>query len=60
MTFRVVNLSSGEIRAELANVKQALTRCDELAKKGGYKDIWGVVKLVTLYETKLGQREDTD
>lgn len=59
MTFRVVNLSTGEIRAELEDLKQALAHCDQLAQEGGYRESWGVVKLVTIYETKPERQEQT-
>ena len=60
MTFRVINFSTEEIRAELGEVKDALAVCDAMAKEGGYTEIWSVVQMVTVYETKLGQPEQTN
>ncbi len=51
MTFRVINLTRGEVVAELHRADQALQLADILAADCKYREQFAVVELVTLYET---------
>jgi hypothetical protein len=54
-SYRVVNFSTGEIRAELHDLELAKQLADQLANDGPPGQVWGVIELVTVYET---QRKD--
>ncbi|MGY8677301.1 hypothetical protein Q2941_05720 [Bradyrhizobium sp. UFLA05-153] len=51
MTFRVINLTKGEIVAELHKADQAMQLADTLAADCQYQEQFAVVALVTIYET---------
>ncbi|MCP3472311.1 hypothetical protein NLM33_18510 [Bradyrhizobium sp. CCGUVB1N3] len=51
MTFRVINLTKGEIVAELHRADQAMQLADALAADCLYREQFAVVELVTIYET---------
>ncbi|WP_439372968.1 hypothetical protein [Bradyrhizobium sp. DASA03120] len=53
MTFRVINLTTGEIVAELHQADQALQLADILAADCKYREQFAVVELVTIYETPI-------
>jgi hypothetical protein len=53
MTYRVVNVTTGEMRAELHSFDQARELADQLANDAAYRDVYAVVELVTRYETEL-------
>ncbi|WP_156527800.1 hypothetical protein [Bradyrhizobium stylosanthis] len=55
MTFRVINLTRGEIVAELHGAVQAKQLADTLAADHQYREQFAVVELVTIYETPLNQ-----
>jgi hypothetical protein len=52
MTYRVVNVTTGAIRAELQSFDQARELADQLANDAGYREVYAVVELVTRYETQ--------
>jgi hypothetical protein len=54
-SYRVVNFSTGEIRAELHDLELAKQLADQLASESQHREAWGVIELVTVYET---QRKD--
>jgi hypothetical protein len=47
----VVNLTTGEIRAELHSASHARDMADKLAEEGEFREQFAVVELVTIYET---------
>lgn len=51
MTYRVINLTTGEIVAELADLDLAKEFADKLAAGEDYASTWAVVELVTRHET---------
>ena len=51
MTFRVINLTRGEIVAELHKAVHATELADALAADCQYREQFAVVELVTIYET---------
>ncbi|MHC2399165.1 aminoglycoside phosphotransferase (APT) family kinase protein [Bradyrhizobium barranii subsp. barranii] len=53
MTFRVVNLTTGEILAELHRADHAVQLADTLAAEQRYEAQFAVVQLVTVYETPI-------
>jgi hypothetical protein len=53
MTYRVVNVTTEEIRAELHSFDQARELADQLANDAAYRKVYAVVELVTRYETEL-------
>jgi hypothetical protein len=53
MTFRVINLTRGEIVAELYIELRARQLADALAADHQYKEQFAVVELVTIYETPI-------
>jgi hypothetical protein len=58
-TYRVCNLTRGEIRAELHEFEQAKQLADQLAANEGHKDVWAVVTMLTVYETRITKGETT-
>jgi hypothetical protein len=52
MTFRVINLDTGEIAAELGDYEVAVKLADKLAEDCEHRETWAVVELVTRYQTK--------
>ncbi|MFH0301402.1 hypothetical protein AAFX91_30125 [Bradyrhizobium sp. 31Argb] len=57
MTYRVINLSTGEIEAELSDFGIAKRLADKIANDVGHREVIGVVELVTRYETPLADQE---
>ena len=55
MTYRVINLSTGEIVSELDDFEEAKELADQLAANGMNLEQWAVVELVTVYETPMHQ-----
>ncbi|MBR0941035.1 hypothetical protein [Bradyrhizobium liaoningense] len=55
MTFRVINLTTGEIVAELHRADHAMQLADALAAEHRYEEQFAVVELVTIYETPMRQ-----
>ena len=51
MIFRVINMTRGEIVAELHRADQATQLADALAADCQYQEQFAVVELVTIYET---------
>jgi hypothetical protein len=56
MTYRVVNFTTQEIRAELSDVKDAVAMADMLAADCNHQEDYGVVKLITIYQTRKGEQ----
>ena len=55
-TYRVVNFTTGEIIAEVHDLTLATQLADQLASDGQHRELWGVIELVTVYQTQ--QRKD--
>lgn len=51
MNFHVRNLSTNELIAELHDRELAIGLAHQLAMDRGYRERFGVVELVTIYET---------
>jgi hypothetical protein len=57
MTYRVANLSTGEIFAELGDFDLAVKLADRYAADDQHRHVWAVIELCTRYETKLNEAE---
>lgn len=53
MTYRVINLSTGEIAAELADYAMARELAEQLADNDNHTEQWAVIELVTRFETPM-------
>ena len=53
MTYRVVNLTTGEIVAELHQQYFARQLADKLAADANHREQLAVIEMVTIYETPL-------
>jgi hypothetical protein len=54
MRYRVVNATTGEVRAEFNGIDQfnlAMKLADDLAEDAGYQEQFIVIQSVTVYET---------
>ncbi|MBR0879154.1 hypothetical protein ACVMGC_004817 [Bradyrhizobium barranii subsp. barranii] len=62
MTFRVINLTTGEIVAELGRSQFdiAVQLADKLAADVDHREVLGVIEMVTRYETKLSEDDNED
>lgn len=62
MTFRVINLMTGEIVAELGRSQFdiAVQLADKLAADVDHREVLGVIEMVTRYETKLSEDDNED
>lgn len=58
MTFRVINLTTGEIVAELHRADHAMQLADALAADHRYEEQFAVVEQVTIYETPIRGRKE--
>jgi hypothetical protein len=53
MTYRVINLTTGEIEAELGDFEMAKQMAENLADGDEHKQAWCVVEMVTRYCTDV-------
>lgn len=60
MAYRVINLTRGEIVAELDQRYLAIQMADRLAEDDDHQSIFGVVELVTIYETAKRDQKKGD
>lgn len=62
MTFRVINLMTGEIVAELGRSQFdiAVQLADKLAADVDHREVLGVIEMVTRCETKLSEDDNED
>jgi hypothetical protein len=53
MAYRVINQTTGELRAELSDRLLAITYADQLASGTNFKEKFVVVESVIIYETPI-------